>query len=171
MKTPYNFKSKAIIGVCGGAVIDEQTYNLAVELGREIAKKGYILACGGLFGTMEAVCKGSKEEGGLTIGIIPGLQKESANSFVDIVIPTGIGENRNSILVATADGIITVAGEAGTLNEMSLAWRMKKKIVALASSGGWSTKLAGQKIDDTRSDKILSAETPKEAVSLLIQSF
>ena len=52
---------------------------------------------------------------------------------------------------------------------MAFAWRLKKPIVALSSTGGWSAKLATKQIDDTRDDFILDAHTPKEAVTKLIQ--
>lgn len=159
---------KNIIGVCGAAVIDKETFHIAEELGRIIARHGYILACGGKGGTMEAVCKGAKQAGGLTIGILPSSNKNRANPYVDIVIPTGIGEARNQILVATADGIITVSGGAGTLSEMAFAWKTNKPIVSLSSTGGWSARLGNRKIDATRSDEIIGVLTPQEAVDQLI---
>ena len=163
---------KKIIGVCGGAEIDAATFQIAENLGRLIAQHGYILACGGLGGTMEAVCKGAKQAGGLTIGILPTSSKHHANPYVDIVIPTGIGEARNLVLVSTADGIITVAGGAGTLSEIIFAWKSKKPIVALTSTGGWSARVEDlNKIDNTRSDEIIGVKTPKEAIEQLILKF
>jgi hypothetical protein len=160
-----------IIGVCGASVIDADTYQIAEELGRIIAQKGYILACGGLGGTMEAVCKGAKSAGGLTIGILPNSSKERANPYVDIVIPTGIGEARNRILISTVDGIITISGGAGTLSEIAFAWKANIPIVSLSSTGGWSARLANTKIDSTRSDEIVGVLTPNEAVDQLILKF
>ena len=162
---------KQIIGVCGASVIGADTFQIAEELGRTIAQKGYILVCGGLGGTMEAACKGAKQAGGLTIGILPTTSKDRANPYVDIVIPTGIGEARNRILVATADGIITVSGGAGTLSEIAFAWKANIPIISLSSTGGWSARLAGTKIDNTRSDEIIGVLTPKEAVEQLILKF
>lgn len=162
-------KFKGIIGVCGGSIINNDVYEIVEQLGTEIAHQNYLVVCGGLGGTMEAVCKGAKAGGGTTIGIIPGSTKEFANKYVDIIIPSGLGEGRNLLVVQTADGIITVSGGAGTLSEMAFAWRLKKPIVALSSTGGWSAKLATKQIDATRDDFILDAHTPKEAVTKLIQ--
>ncbi|WP_371803938.1 TIGR00725 family protein [Candidatus Lokiarchaeum ossiferum] len=158
-----------VIAVCGASNISEENYHLAEQLGQEIAKKQYILICGGLEGTMEAVCKGVKSQKGFTIGILPGYEKSQANKYVDLIIPSGIGEARNFILVSSADGIITLSGGAGTLSEIAFAWRLKKPIVSLSTSGGWSQKLAGTRIDESRKEKIQGAKTPKKAVEQLIE--
>ena len=157
-----------LIAVCGSSELNGENYHLAEQLGKEIAKKQYILICGGLGGTMEAVCKGAKSQKGFTVGILPGFGKSQANSYVDLILPSGIGEARNFILVSSADGVISVSGGAGTLSEIAFAWRLKKPIVSLSLSGGWSQKLAGTRIDESRMDTIHGAKTPKKAVELLI---
>ncbi len=171
LKISHNqIPAKGIIGVCGGANISPPVYRIAEELGKEIAKAGYIIICGGKSGTMEAVCKGAKNQNGITIGILPESTSINANKYVDIKIPTGLGEARNVVLINSADGIITVAGESGTLNEIALAWRSNKPIVAITSTGGWSQKIKkNSQIDSTRTDQIIQAENPAEAVSRLIQ--
>lgn len=159
---------KGIIGVCGGSSISSSVYKLAEEIGSIIAKKKYIVVCGGKGGTMEAICKGAKKSNGTTIGILPSKDSDEANDYVDIAIPTGLGEMRNSIIINTAQGIISIAGGAGTLNEIAYTWISKKPLVALKPSGGWSEKLAGFKIDSTRNDIIEVANTPLEAVEKII---
>lgn len=161
-------KLKGIIGVCGGSTISDEIYSMAESLGREIAERGYIVACGGLMGTMEAVCKGAKSKGGLTIGILPSYDKRIANKYVDIPICTGMGESRNIILVSTSDVIIVVAGGAGTLTEIGFAWKLDKPIVALTLSGGFAEQFSNKKIDTTRSDNIISAKDPTDAVKIAI---
>ncbi len=165
---PKNFKG--IIGVCGASPIPKDVYEIAVELGRLISEHNYAVACGGLYGTMEAVCKGAKSasNGGFTIGILPSFHKDSSNKYVDLKIPTGLGEARNLVLVSTADAIITISGSAGTLSEIAFAWKLGKPICALKPTGGWSEKLAGKKIDDRRSDEIFSAESPQEAIKYVV---
>ncbi len=160
-------KGRRVIVVCGGAVISPAIYQTVVELGGLLADAGYIVACGGLFGTMEAVAKGAKEHGGFTLGFIPSYNRNDANSYIDLVIPTGMGEARNTLLVATADAIITVAGGAGTLSEISLGWKFNKPIIALTSTGGWSARLGGTKIDSTREDHIYDAQSPEDALEIL----
>ncbi len=158
-----------IIGVVGSGSedIDEKIYEIAEKLGSLIAQENFALVCGGLFGVMEAVCKGAKSANGFTIGFIPSMDKKTANPYVDLIIPTGIGEARNLILVSTADVIITIAGESGTLSEIAFAWKMSKPIISLSTTGGWSTKLADTKIDNRRKDKIYNAQSPKDAIEIL----
>jgi len=160
-------KRSKIISVCGASIIDEEVFQIALELGGVIAKAGYIVACGGLYGTMEAVCRGAKQSGGLTLGVIPSMDKATANSYVDIVIPTGMGDARNAILVSMGDAVVSIAGGAGTLSELAFAWRMNKPIVALTSTGGWSMKLAGYQIDETRSDVIFGTPSPQKAIDYI----
>jgi len=160
---------KGLIGVVGSGSeeLNEKIYEIAEKLGSLIAKENFALVCGGRFGVMEAVCKGAKSVQGFTIGFIPSLDKNSANRYVDLIIPTGMGEARNLILVSTADAIITIAGESGTLSEIAFAWKMSKPIISLSTTGGWSAKLADSKIDNKRNDKIYSAQTPEEAIIIL----
>ena len=66
---------------------------------------------------MEAACRGAKEEGGLTVGLLPGSHQEEANPYVDIVIPTGLGEARNALVARSGLGAIAVGGSWGTLSE------------------------------------------------------
>ena len=120
---------------------------------------------------MESVCKGAKSANGFTIGFIPSLDKKSANRYVDLIVPTGMGEARNLILVSTADAIITIAGESGTLSEIAFAWKMSKPIISLSTTGGWSAKLADTKIDNKREDKIFSAQTPEHVIDILKNLF
>jgi len=160
---------KGIIGVVGSGSgeLNEKIYDIAEKLGYLIAKENFVLVCGGLYGIMERVCKGAKSANGFTIGFIPSLDKRSANRYVDLVVPTGMGEVRNLILVSTADIIITIAGESGTLSEIAFAWKMSKPIISLSTTGGWSTKLADTKIDDRRKDKIFNAQTPEDAINIV----
>ncbi len=159
---------KGIISVIGSSEIDTKTAEKARKIGQLIAKNGYILACGGMGGVMEAACKGCKEENGLTIGILPTRNKKDSNPYVDIKIPTALGHARNTLVVLTGDGIIAVSGSAGTLSEICFAWVYKKPIVVLTGVEGWSAKMADQKLDHRRSDKIYPASTPEEAVEKII---
>ena len=116
---------------------------------------------------MEAVCKGVKEENGLTIGIIPYEKKSMANKYIDIVIPCPFSQARNIVVVLSGDACLVISGKAGTLSEICFAWIYQKPIVALSSVKGWSSKIANQKLDDRRYDMIYGVETPQEAISKL----
>ena len=168
----YYFKkeSKGIISVSGAREIEKKnTEEIATEIGRLLAKNNYAVSCGGLTGVMEAVCKGAKEENGLTIGIIPYKEKNAANKYVDIVIPVPFSQARNIVVVLSGDACIAIAGKAGTLSEICFAWIYQKPIVAISNVNGWSSKLANQKLDDRRFDMIYGATTPKEAVDKISQ--
>jgi uncharacterized protein (TIGR00725 family) len=82
---------------------------------------------------MEAACRGAKEAGGTTIGILPGTDRNAANAFVDIAIPTGLGEARNALVVRAADALVAVGGGYGTLSEIALALKAGKRVVGLGT--------------------------------------
>jgi len=141
----------------------------AYEVGRLIAMRGAVLICGGLEGVMEEACRGAKEEGGLTIGVLPGNSALSANPFVDVKIVTAMEWARNQIIALSSDGLIMIQGECGTLSEACQAWAYGKPIVAISSTGGYAKALAGKRIDEKRSDSIVSARNAKEAVEKLFR--
>lgn len=167
----FDFKKefKGIISVIGASETDKETEKKAFEIGRLIAKNKYAVACGGLSGVMEAVCKGAKEENGLSIGIIPHIEKSIANKYVDIVIPCPFSQARNIVVVLSGDACIAISGKAGTLSEICFAWIYQRPIVALTSCKGWSSKIANQQLDDRRLDIIYGAETPQEAIKKIIE--
>lgn len=144
-----------IIGVIGAGQASPALRKIAKLVGQEIARQGATLACGGLAGVMEAACQGAKEEGGLTIGILPGSDKSEANRFVDIPIVTGLSYARNLVLVRTSDAIIAVGGGFGTLSELAFALKLGKPVVAIDS---WAV-----------SDKIITAKDAVEAVALAVK--
>jgi uncharacterized protein (TIGR00725 family) len=80
---------------------------------------------------MEAACRGAKEARGTTVGILPGTDRNAANAFVDIAIPTGLGEARNALVVRAADALVAVGGGYGTLSEIALALKAGKRVVGL----------------------------------------
>jgi uncharacterized protein (TIGR00725 family) len=103
----------------------------AAEVGRLVAERGAVLVCGGLGGVMEAACRGAKQAGGMTVGILPGTDRADANPYVDIALPTGLGEARNALVVRAADVLIAVGGGYGTLSEIALALKAGKRVIGL----------------------------------------
>ena len=120
----------AVVGP-GDATAEERT--VAEEVGRELARRGAVLVCGGLGGAMEAACRGAREAGGTTVGILPGLDRGDANEFVDIAVATGLGEARNALVVRAADSLVAVGGGFGTLSEIALALKAGKRVVGLST--------------------------------------
>ncbi len=124
---------KKIVGVIGGHSCLKEGEQLAQNLGRNLAKVVDVLVCGGLGGIMKAACKGFKVAGGLTIGIIPGYNKNDANDYVDIIIPTGLGLARNALVVKSADIVVALPGEAGTLCEIAYCLQFGIPVLSLKS--------------------------------------
>ena len=118
-----------VISVIGSSNANEEEYEVAYQMGKELAKRNITVVCGGRTGVMEAVCKGAKEEGGLTIGIMPSYDGHEANSYVDLKINTGMNWNRNPIVVASGDMVIAIGGHWGTLSEIAYALILGKYVV------------------------------------------
>jgi hypothetical protein len=144
----------------------EQARNIAYEVGKEVARAGAVLVCGGLGGVMESACKGARENNGLTIGIIPQEEFSFANGFCDVVICTGIGFARDFIIASSADGIIAIGGGVGTLIEMAVGYMKKKSIVVIAGSGGVADTYAGKYLDERKRVAILVAKDARSAVQI-----
>jgi uncharacterized protein (TIGR00725 family) len=146
--TPY----VAVAGP-GRATADQE--RLAEEVGRGLAEAGAVLVCGGLGGVMEAACRGAKDAGGTTLGILPGADRAQANPFVDLSVPTGLGEARNALVARAADALIAVAGEYGTLSEIALALKIGTPVVGLET---WDI------------DGVVRASSPADAVDRALKS-
>jgi uncharacterized protein (TIGR00725 family) len=123
-------------------------------VGRELASRGVVLVCGGLGGVMEAACRGAKESGGRTVGILPGADRSAANPYVDVAIATGLGEARNALVVRAADALIAVGGGYGTLSEVALALKAGKRVVGL---GTWDI------------EGVVAADSPEAAVETVLR--
>jgi len=155
MKTQTRF-----IAVIGGGDVPQETAQIAEEVGREIARHGMILVCGGMGGVMEAACRGAASEGGLTVGILPGEDYRSANPYVRIPIVTGIGYARNVAVVKSAQAVIAVDGSYGTLSEIGHALQSGIPVIGLKT---WSLA-----IDGKTDRSIIIAKNAKEAVARAI---
>jgi uncharacterized protein (TIGR00725 family) len=148
-------KTKSIyIGVIGAGECSDEVYRLAEEVGERIAKAGAILVCGGLGGVMEAASRGAKKQGGITIGILPGIDKNQANPYIDFPIVTGLGEGRNLLVIRNSDAVIALPGEFGTLSEIAFSLKLGKPVIGLST---WDV-----------SEKIIKAKNAEEAVRIAL---
>ena len=147
----------AVIGSSSPATTEH--VELAEEVGRELAKRGIKVVCGGLTGIMEAVCRGAKAEGGLTIGILPGQSDKDANAYVDIPIVTGMRYSRNVIVVNTGQAVISIGGAYGTLSEIGHALGDGIPVIGL-KTWNLSRNGDGQPVDGA----IIQATSPVDAV-------
>lgn len=151
-------------------LVSSAALSAAEEVGREIAKRGGIVVTGGLTGVMEAVSRGAKLEGGTTVALLPGLDREDANEYVDIAIPTGMGYMRNVLVVRAADAVIMISGGIGTLNELTVAYENKPTIV-LRGTGEWADRIGEAAFDQhyldrRRSGYLHYADSAADAVEL-----
>ncbi len=147
---------KVVIGIIGSALAAGKPYDDAMEVGRLAAEKGATVLTGGLGGVMEAACRGAKEAGGQTIGILPGFDTRDANRYIDIPIITGFNHARNIIVVRSSDVLIAVAGEYGTLSEIAFALKLGKPVISL---GSWDVD-----------ENIKKADGPAQAVDMALEA-
>jgi uncharacterized protein (TIGR00725 family) len=119
------------VAVVGGGRASPEELEVAREVGRLLAEAGAVVVTGGLGGVMEAASRGSREAGGHTVGILPGDQAHRANRWVELPLPTGMGEGRNVLVVRAGEAVVAVGGEWGTLSEIALARKMGRPVVTL----------------------------------------
>jgi uncharacterized protein (TIGR00725 family) len=156
-----------VVAVIGNAACSVEEAKLAQEIGEQLASRGATVVCGGLGGAMEAVCRGAKLKGGLTVGILPGKDPEMANPWVDVAIATGVGEGRNAMVVQSAQAVIAIGGRYGTLSEIGHALKRGIPVVGLntwvLSRGGKEdgTIIRARNVADAV-DKALSLAQNKE---------
>jgi len=146
---------KIHIGVVGAGVCPQEIYDIASELGHLIAGNNWILICGGLGGVMEGAAKGCCKGGGVTVGILPGVEKSAANPFITLPIATGLGEGRNLLVVRASDVVVAIAGGYGTLSEIGLALKTDKPVVGLKTWPGI--------------EGVDYVETPQQAIDMVVR--
>jgi uncharacterized protein (TIGR00725 family) len=138
------------VGVVGPGDAGTGAREAAMRVGRELGRRGAVVVCGGLGGVMEAACRGAKEAGGTTLGVLPGLDRAEANPYVDVALTTGLGEARNALVARGADALVAVAGGYGTLSEIALALKAGKPVIGL---GSWAV------------EGVRPADSPEEGVA------
>jgi uncharacterized protein (TIGR00725 family) len=149
-RTPY-------VAVVGPGDASPPELHAAEEVGAGLAAAGALVVTGGLGGVMEAACRGARSRNGLTVGLLPGLDRGDANGWVEVAIPTGLGEARNALLVRAADAIVAVGGAWGTLSEIALGLRAGRPVIGL---GTWELRQAGEAVEGIR-----AMDSPSEAVA------
>jgi uncharacterized protein (TIGR00725 family) len=121
------------VAVVGSGEATAAELALAEEVGAQLADLGAAVVTGGLGGVMEAACRGAKSRRGLTIGLLPGLDRSEANGWVDVAIATGLGELRNGLVVRAADALVAIGGGAGTLSEIGFALKLGRPVIGLGT--------------------------------------
>jgi uncharacterized protein (TIGR00725 family) len=153
-----NLERKPVVSVIGAGESSPEQDADAEKVGRLLAERGMILACGGRGGVMQVACRGAIQAGGLTVGILPGLDLRDANPYITVALPTGLSQARNVLVILAGQVVIAIGGGYGTLSEIAIALKMGKKVVGLNT---W-------RAEDHRGAyaDIYEADTPEEAVSV-----
>jgi uncharacterized protein (TIGR00725 family) len=141
------------IAVIGPSDPSPAEYETAQTVGSLIAGNHETLLCGGLSGVMEAVCRGAKEQDGLTIGVLP--DTGNGNQYLDIVIRTGLGHARNALVVQSSDAVIAIGGGYGTLSEIAIALKTKRPVFGVKT---WEI------------EGVMKCATPEEAVLMAVRA-
>jgi uncharacterized protein (TIGR00725 family) len=149
------------VAVIGGGTPRPEDEVRAEAVGEALARGGATIVTGGLGGVMAAACRGAKRAAGLTVGILPTEDRTTANRWIDVAIPTGLGEARNALVVRMADALVAIGGEYGTLSEIALALRAGKPVIGL---GTWTLV----RPDGTADTGIVPATDPEGAASLAL---
>ena len=144
------------MSVVGSGEASGELYEKAREVGRLVAEHGGTVVCGGRSGVMEAAARGATEAGGVAIGILPGEDRREANEYLSYSVATGTGNARNLAVVCSADVVVAVGGEYGTLSEIGLALKVGRPVVALMS---WDL-----------GEHVTVASSPREAVEAAFAS-
>lgn len=144
-------RTVAVVGAGEATEAEERT---AFAVGRLLGSRGCVVVTGGLGGVMAAASRGATGAGAVTVGLLPGLDAAAANRWVDVALPTGLGELRNGLVVRAAEALVAVGGEYGTLAEVALALKAGKRVVGL----GLRFEVEG----------VEQATTAEEAVGLLL---
>jgi hypothetical protein len=170
---------KLQIGVIGSAGPEEyprqgrpenEIFQIARRLGGLVAENNAVLITGGKGGIMEAASRGAKAAGGTTVGIVKGKDRFTSNPFTDVEIVSGMeGCGEESMLVLSCDGLIGAGGGAGTLQELTIAYRNRKPVVLINSRPGWAKALAGKYLDGRKIVRFKTAATPQKAVKMLLR--
>ncbi|MGH9182767.1 MAG: TIGR00725 family protein [Acidimicrobiales bacterium] len=145
------------VAVCGAGEATPAEVEVAEAVGRGLAGAGAVVVCGGLGGVMEAACRGARRAGGITVGILPGDDRSTANPYLTVALPTGLGELRNGLVVRAADAVIAVGGGYGTLSEIALALKTRVPVVGLDT---WGPSRGGRPVGG-----VVTAADPDGAVA------
>lgn len=124
---------KPTAGVVGGANVSERTYETARQVGNLLARHGYTVICGGLSGVMEGAARGAAEAGGDVVGVLPGPHIDEANDFITHPVATNMGHARNAVIAHSANFLVAIDGETGTLSEIAFALKLGKRVLSLES--------------------------------------
>ncbi len=152
---------KRYVSVIGASRASDELAAKAEELGELLAQHGLVVVCGGRDGVMDAVARGVKRIGGVSIGILPEADRRRAAPDLTYTVCSAMGHARNLSVVASGDVVIAVGGAWGTLSEIALARNVGRPVILLDT---WEISPP----DGGQLDGVWRAATPAEAVELAL---
>lgn len=158
------------VTVIGDSDASTEVCAVAAQIGEMLARHGIVVITGGRGGAMEAACRGAREAGGITVGILPSADMNEANRWCSVVIPTGMGHARNVLTVLACDCLISIGGSAGTLSELCFAWINGKPILSLKGYGAWPERLGGEPLDPRSTSTVKECSTLDELERAVIEA-
>ncbi len=170
------------IGVSGAAdmgFLGQDAYEIAKEVGREIARQGAIMMSGATTGFPYWAAMGCKEECGVSVGLSPAESVREHTEvyrlpleYMDFITYTGFGfSGRDLLFTRSCDAIIIGPGRIGTFHEFTISFEDQKPIGILKGDGEWATDdILKVMIDNSHrpNKKIIFDDNPKRLVAKLI---
>jgi len=142
-KSPKHRFTICVSGAARGATVDND-YELAFELGRQIALQGHVLVSGATIGLPDWAAQGAKSAGGMSIGVSPASSaKEHINKYhlpttsYDFILYSGLHYvGRDALLVQSSDAVLSIGGRMGTVHEFATAIESHIPVGVLKDAGG-----------------------------------
>jgi hypothetical protein len=154
------------VGVIGPGNATGRQEAAAYEVGAGLARAGVLVVTGGLGGVMQAACRGASEAAGQTLCLLPGPDAATANKWCHVVVPTGLGEARNALVVRAAQAVVAIGGAWGTLSEIALALRADVPVFGL---GTWELRAPSGAVPARGQYGIQRVPDPATAVTAVVR--
>ena len=142
-QSPNHRFTVCVSGAARGHTV-EKDYELAFELGKQIALQGHVLITGATVGLPDWAAQGAKSVGGMSIGISPAASsKEHVNKYhlpttaYDFILYSGLHYvGRDALLVQSSDAVLSIGGRMGTVHEFAIALESHVPVGVLKDAGG-----------------------------------
>lgn len=160
----------AVIGYSGSIELSpvRELSTVCFEVAKAIVSRGHTIITGGRNGVMELVSASVSERAGRVIGILP--FDEEGNEYNQLRVRTGLDfALRSLIITKSADVVVSIGGEAGTLLEIVSAYSYAKSVILMKGTGGWTDRISRVLIEGKYLDnrKIVEIKQAKDTADLI----
>lgn len=157
----------AVIGPSDAAA---EICEAAERVGAMLGRLGVTVITGGRGGVMEFASRGARKVGGITVGIVQSTERDEANKWCSVVIPTGLGQARNVLMALAGDFVIVIGSSAGTLSEICFAWVHNKPVFVLSDYGHWSERIGAWPLDPQHQCAFIECDNVDDLEKALIDT-